>query len=319
MKQINNLVIEGGGFKSFACIGSIKYIEQESLFDNIQNFAGSSSGSIICFLLVCGFNSDEIKDFIFSKNWNKVFKDNFFRKMYNIVTRYGLNNGNEFMKNIESFIKKRGISSNVTFKELHEITGKVLVITGTNLNTSKICYFSHKHNPEMKILTSIRISMSIPYFLTSVKYNDEYYVDGGILMNFPLYYFDLDKDYKLCSSNTNLPTKELCDKVFLCDKGLQDTLGIWVLEKNKQKNNIDYYNGYIPIKDPSSYSQSILSALFINSEKLYIKENFWERIISIELPFDISFTEFNPDSVLKNELYNIGYKSAQKYFEGVNC
>lgn len=309
--MISNLVIEGGGFKSFACLGSIKYLEQESLFDNIQNFAGSSSGSIICFLLVCGFKSDEIRDFVFSKNWNKIFKDNFIVQMYNIATRYGLNNGNNFMKNIESFIKKRGISKNVTFKELYEITGKILVITGTNLNTSTTCYFSHKYYPDMKILTAIRISISIPYFLTSVKIKDDYYVDGGILVNFPLYYFDLPQDYNLCTSNTDLPKKY----VLSCEKGLQNTLGIWVLENNKQQNSIDFYNGFIPINNTSSYSLSILSALFINSEKLYIQKNFWDRTISIKLDFDISLTDFNPDGVVKNNLYNSGYESAKKYFK----
>lgn len=310
---ITNLVIEGGGYKSFACLGSIKVLEELGMYDNIKNFAGTSSGSIICFLLVCGFTSDEIKAFVFNNNWTRILRDNFIKQTYNLFTGYGINSGVAFMKKIEDFIKSRGISKNVTFKELYEMTGKVLVITGTNLNKSSTSYFSYTYYPDMEVFLAIRISIAIPYFLTAVKYKGEYYVDGGILMNFPLYYFDLPEAYSLCSSNTQLPH---CIDFGTCatQRGLNNTLGIWVLEKNKKQDSINFYNGHINVKDIKSYSTSIMSAIFINSEKLYIKKNFWERTISIELQFDFSLTDFNPPEDVKKQLYMEGYKYGCEYF-----
>ena len=47
----------------------------------------------------------------------------------------------------------------------------------------------------MSVITAVRISCSIPVFFTPVKYNDCYYVDGGVTNNFPINY---------CNKNTTL-------------------------------------------------------------------------------------------------------------------
>jgi predicted acylesterase/phospholipase RssA len=311
MNNITNLVIEGGGFKSFAAIGSIKYFEE---FDNysfvsIKNFAGSSSGSILCFLLVCGFKSDEIKDFIYKNNWNSVIKNNIFHQVYNLILYHGLNSLSSFMKKIENFVSIKGISRNITFIELYEKTGKNLVVTGTNLCKSRIEYFSKDTTPEMNVFDAIQISASIPYIIKSFKYKGDIYCDGSILVNFPLYYFDVQTNGKFCKNNIELDCKKKLENV-----KENSTLGIWTLEKNKHENN-NFYTGSNTINSISSFSYALINTVAINTEKLYIKERFWSRTISIKLTFDTKINDFNPSDDIKQKLFDAGYISAKNYLD----
>lgn len=85
----------------------------------------------------------------------------------------------------------------ITFKDLKMISQrypelgiKDLIVTGTNLTKKEIEYFSFEHTPDMEIAKAVQISMSIPIFFQSVTYNDQEYVDGGCLNNFPVSAFD---------------------------------------------------------------------------------------------------------------------------------
>lgn len=56
------LILSGGGQKGYAMIGAIYFMEELDKLRHINTFVGTSVGSIICAMLVLGYNCSEIHD-----------------------------------------------------------------------------------------------------------------------------------------------------------------------------------------------------------------------------------------------------------------
>jgi NTE family protein len=123
---------------------------------------------------------------------------------------------------------------------------KDLYCTGTNLTKQQLEIFSYESTPDMPIALAVRISGSIPFYFEPVSLTDDkrkiersdttrarnYYVDGGMLCNYPISMFDS------CESGSN---PLLCDKV----RFNRQTLGI-KLERPQQIGNFENDNIAIP-------------------------------------------------------------------------
>ena len=70
---------------------------------------------------------------------------------------------------------------------------KFMLSIGINQETE---YFDYINTPNMSILLALEITISIPFIMKSIKYNNYYYCDGGLLVNFPLYYFNINNFYR---------------------------------------------------------------------------------------------------------------------------
>lgn len=79
--------------------------------------------------------------------------------------------------------------ADITLQELYEKTGNELVVTATCVNRRMQRFFHRNHHPDMPVVTAVRMSMSIPLFFVPLKFDGDYYVDGGLLNNFPLWVF----------------------------------------------------------------------------------------------------------------------------------
>lgn len=76
-----------------------------------------------------------------------------------------------------------------------------LYITGTDISNRSSRVFSFETTPDMEVAMAVRISMSIPLFFEAISYQypgtdkPQTYVDGGIMLNYPVGIFD---DAKYC-------------------------------------------------------------------------------------------------------------------------
>ena len=80
---------------------------------------------------------------------------------------------------------------NATFKDLSAAGKADLYVYATNLSTHFSQVFSIEHSPEMAIADAVRMSMSLPVFFAAVRdARKDVFVDGGVLINYPVKLFD---------------------------------------------------------------------------------------------------------------------------------
>ncbi len=185
--EYDTICMSGAGIKGFSFIGALDYLNKKKFIntDNIKNWAGTSIGSIIAYVFVCGFSIIEMVNFIIEFDFTKINPD---ISIDNIFNNHGISDGKRAEFILRSFIQHKFNVNDITFSELYKLTNKTLLIIGTNFTHSREEVFSHNTTPDMSVITAVRISMSIPVFFTPVLYNNCYYVDGSIKNNFPINY-----------------------------------------------------------------------------------------------------------------------------------
>jgi len=185
IKNIDTLVLSGGGVKGLYYIGIIKKLEELDILKNINKFAGTSIGAFFCTLLNINYTSKDLIDFVLLFNISKMKK----MKFSNFFSFFGIDEGNNLEIILEDMFELKGFKKDITFKDLYDKTKKELIITGVCINEKKCHYFSHKNTPNMNVIKAIRISTSVPIYFTPVFHENKLWVDGGLIDNFPIHLF----------------------------------------------------------------------------------------------------------------------------------
>lgn len=194
-----NLVFEGGGVKGIAYVGVLEILEKYKILDNVERVGGTSAGAIVAMLVSLGYSSSELEKSLREMDLEQFMDSDFgvIKDTFRLITDdHGWYKGKKFMKWVEKRIEEKGIDKNVTLKEIQENPKfKNIYIKGTNLSTYRTETFSAEDPKfaDMKIKDAVRISMSIPIFFAAVKLNGCFYVDGGLLSNYPVRLFDREK------------------------------------------------------------------------------------------------------------------------------
>ena len=276
--MFNELVLSGGGVKGIAMIGALSYLEDIHILKNIKRFIGTSVGGFISFLLVIGFNCDELKKIAINLDFDN-YSD---ITLSNLFNEYGLDSFNKIMRIIIAIIKQKDIDKNITFKDLYKKTKKKLIITGSNITKSRLELFSKTITPNMKVLDALQITMSIPFMFKPVFYNNDYYVDGGLYDPYPIKYA----------------------------KNLNKTIGIF-LKKN------DNISKNIIINSLSSYIFQVLNCYYDEfKERIIIKKKYRECTIIVDAEMIVS-VNLKLDIDNKINILNIGREMSKRYIENI--
>jgi NTE family protein len=316
----NTLVFSGGGARGPAYAGVLKYLQEANKLKNVQRFIGTSAGSIVCTFMSIGSYYEShrssgdkhfweiVYDIIEDENFidfidNPILKNfmetkridlnsnTFFTIIPSLIgsisDNYGLCSGNNILSFFKRSLEKFGINGNITFAELHKLTGKHLVLVSCSLSYRKTAMFDYKTAPDMPVVEAMRASMAIPFVFAPVYYNHDYFIDGGATNNYPINFFD----YTPTDSNIK-----------------PITLGFMVFSKDDilrppRKN----------IQDLGDYTSSVFELAMYNTGTALYKENV-DRTVFIDcgkvgiLSFDINKDE-------KTKLMNDGYDAIKKYYE----
>ncbi len=301
---IKYLVLEGGGIKGKAFLGALEYLYEEKILDNIKGVAASSAGTPYAVAIACKVKPSIIKEIMQETDFAS-FKDDSWGYVLDIarlINQYGICKGDALYNWIGDMLKEFAGSDNITFQQLFNKTGVHLVITGTNLNKKRTEYFSHETTPNMEVRLAVRISTSLPLFFKCVKMNGDLYIDGGVLNNYPIWYFDKYHDrltYNTIEDCINIKTPiQTLGLKLMSDKEYETVDG--GLEEDRQ----DIYN----IKD---FLTCLIDAILLEVERGYIKPGYWERTVRIETG-DVSTTSFDLNDEKTNWLISQGYNACRK-------
>jgi NTE family protein len=326
-----NLIFEGGGVKGLAYVGALEVLKDKKILDNIERFGGTSAGAITALLLGLGYKVDEIKEKMDEVDFES-FKDHSWGKIRD-ATRlffdgFGRYKGNEFTCWLEERISdKTDNRPNITFAELKKLTGKEVFFQGTNVSTHRLETFSLEYTPNMPVIDAVRISMSIPFFFDSVEWEGSYYVDGGMLDNFPIRLFDWKRFVEKTDNsyvpeyyrNANKFINELFEneefRPLIKDERVvnKETLGL----RLDSKAEIDSAKNDAPpkvnkIQDILDFTWHLVASIMSYQYNAHLNENDAIRTIYID-SVDVSATDFNLDRKDKDKLITSGKVCTEQY------
>ena len=270
--MIKNIIFSGGSIKGINYIGTIKYLEELNIIDKLENFAGTSIGSLFCFFLILGYTSKDLSEIFLNINIDK-FRDIKSDDILNFFEIYGFDSGDKISKTLKLLLKKKLECDDITFIDLYNKTKKNLIVVGSCLNTMSPEYFSKSNYPNMSVLLAIRISFSIPVIYKPIIFNNKYYVDGALTDNYAIHLFE----------NNN-----------------KKTIGFVITSKDIFESEI---------KDIENYLLSVMFTSFNNQLKNKIDKY---KDISIEIESNINSLDYSLSKEDKLDLINNGYNSTKK-------
>ena len=248
-----NLVLEGGGVRGLAYAGAFSELDKNGILNQIEKVAGTSAGAIAGLMISVGYTASEI-DSIMRTLPVEEFNDGkggIVGKYRRVRNKYGLYKGRKFHVWVQQLIKIKTGDINLTFAGLHQLhlqnkLFKDFYCTATNLSKQQLQIFSYDHTPAMTVALAVRISGGLPFYFEPVVLDNQfrpiekpdtlsfknYYIDGGMIANYPISIFDT------CENNGG-PLQ--CDKL----RFNRQTLGI-KLERPAQIDSLKNNSSSIP-------------------------------------------------------------------------
>lgn len=152
--------------------GLLGALHSQVNFDSFEEISGSSAGALasLCFILqvpLIKCLSVDVKNII------KPSVKTFLRE-YGFVSR---------KKVFEFLIDFFG--RDYTFKELFELTGKVIHIAVCSLTFNKVHYLSVRNSPDVSVLETLLTSISVPFLFTPHMIGPDMLVDGSVYEYLP--------------------------------------------------------------------------------------------------------------------------------------
>ena len=184
---IKTLVLAGGAYKGLMLLGALNYLIKINYFDisNITDIYGTSVGSLIGVVLCLKLEWNDIIDYTINKPWNNVINSPS-ELLLNIVNKKGMLDRKFFESILLTLLKNSGLNINSTLDDLFKFSNICLNLFSVNLNTFKLERFNYKTHPDLKIIDAVYMSCCLPIVFQPKRYNDNYYVDGGLKNPYPL-------------------------------------------------------------------------------------------------------------------------------------
>lgn len=276
MSSFNTLVLSGGGIKGVITLGALQYLMDQYLLQGVTKFIGTSVGALLCYLLAIGYTPMEIIVYLCTTKLENNFK---FFDVLSLTKGQGAISYNAIQERLEKMTIEK-IGKFLTLGELKAKYSKTLICTAYNLTDGKLEYLTPDNNPDMPCLTAIRLSSNLPLIFEKYKYMGKYYIDGGVVENFPISYPDITKD----------------EKVF----------GIVITGETKVENTTNILNY---IYDLIYIPQELLTTMLIDKANSTLDC----KILKINTKPKLSAFNLNISHIEKLNLFSRGYGKAKKF------
>jgi len=181
-KPFETVCLAGMSTKALLALGAMQFLRDTNRLKSVKNFIGTSSGAMVAFFLIIGYTPAEILSFICV---NQVMEK---ISHFNIVAMMNGRGATSWSK-IQEIIEKmtvQKIGYLPTLKSLKDNFNKRLTVVTFNLTKNKTEYISHTTHPELPVLVALRMTANLPFVFEKYQYQNNYFIDGGCGINFPL-------------------------------------------------------------------------------------------------------------------------------------
>lgn len=164
-----------------------EHYQFEDILNNADGFVGTSIGAVFCLGFYLKVSIDMMNTLMtpFMSRFENIAPS---LDISLVISNYGLDDGANCKNEISKVLVQCGLSKKITLLNLYNFTRRELVCVTTNLVSQSVEFLSWKTHPNLEVVDAVFMSMCVPFLFTPVEYNDALYIDGGLMMNFPIYY-----------------------------------------------------------------------------------------------------------------------------------
>lgn len=218
------LVLSGGGVRGISYVGCFLELQKRNLLKRVNEIMAVSCGAMFGFAFSIGYSPNELKEFV--EKFDFTLMQHLDPELIlDYFENYGIDNSSNFERLLESVLKHKGFSTDLTFKTHYESTKFIFRCFATNLYNCEYAEFSYKETPNLRIIDAILASSCVPGYFIPKNINNILYVDGGIVNNFPMdiltYYelkdtlgFSFSEDHTVVSNISSIST--FFNQLFAC-------------------------------------------------------------------------------------------------------
>jgi NTE family protein len=214
-------VFEGGGVKGIAFVGALQAFEEAGY--QWQNVAGTSAGAVASSLIAAGYTAAELRTIMetrveFGRMTDAGLLGNvpLVGPWLNLLVHEGFYRGDYFLGLMRTLLAEKMRKERVTFadftlpKEPFDSEEAYLSrfkyrlhVVASNITRNELMVLPQDvaklglDPDDFEVALAVRMSISIPYFFMPVRVAEaahprskHWVVDGGLLSNFPIRYFD---------------------------------------------------------------------------------------------------------------------------------
>jgi NTE family protein len=180
----NKLVLSGGAKRGILLLGSLEYMYEKRGGDmeGITEYIGTSIGGIICYLLIIGYKPSKLLSYLITKDFFNKFKD---ANLVGLTKGDGAFDWGVLRGYLEDLTMTR-CGRLFSMRELYEEFGKKLVCVTYNFTKQEEEKVSYEDYGDVSCMDVLNMTSNIPLYFDRFMYDDNYYIDGGIINNFPI-------------------------------------------------------------------------------------------------------------------------------------
>jgi predicted acylesterase/phospholipase RssA len=283
--MIKHLVIGGGGTLTLRTLGSLQYLMNNGSINirNIQSIYGTSAGAIIGACISLKMDIDLITNYIVNRPLEDIY-DITPTDLYNLYSNKGIFNKDSLIKLLEPLMEYNKISLDITLREFYEFTNIDIHMFSLELNDLEIIDISHSSFPELSLIDAIYMTSCLPFAFEPFLHDNTFYVDAGIIVNYPLTFCldDLKKkgelnEYEIFGFNTK--HNEGKETTEIIKNGNMISYTLFMIKKLLKKSNQivkldDVPNTIIYNTDENTFSSLIESISSREKREKYIEEGY---------------------------------------------
>ncbi|WP_228489049.1 patatin-like phospholipase family protein [Raineyella fluvialis] len=313
-----DLVMQGGGVKGIALIGAVEVLEEHGY--TFHRVAGTSAGAIAASLVAAGIPAQQMVKILKEADYERFqdgswWDNTLIGKVVGLVTHNGIYRGNYLRSWLSEQLTTYGTYGKTgTFADLayqdpdpehHPLPMERqfrLIVATSDISSGQLRYLPWHYpafgkDPSGELVAdAVRTSMSIPFFYRPVRWTTKdgqptWFVDGGMLSNFPIDVFDAPPGVK-----PRWPT-------------------FGIMLGSKPDANLGVTN---PVKGTLSFGFALLRTMTGFYDRMHIgSDDATDRTIFIDTG-KIRTTQFDLSPTDRDMLYQNGRTAAENFLNGVD-